>query len=113
MYAHTSRSDGYHQGPPHNLKTNPHPHQIQPSQTFFTPTSFFTCATWREYDTVSGMKSIALPSGKVNVSVYHNESTARLFCGAKEWIVMGDACEYWVCKPVVAGKLEKAGYEIL
>lgn len=52
------------------------------------------------------------------VSKFHNESRARSFAAraTKAWIVLGDTTDqfgaFWVCRPVDAARLERAGYEI-
>lgn len=66
---------------------------------------------------------LTIEGRRIDVIVYRNEKLAlrneKLALRAAQsaevptWVVMGDAPEYWLVRPVDAAHLEKAGYEIL
>lgn len=56
----------------------------------------------------------------IHVSKFHNINSARSWAtrGSKPaWVVMGDVDDvlgkYWVCRPVDAERLSRAGYQII
>jgi alkyl sulfatase BDS1-like metallo-beta-lactamase superfamily hydrolase len=59
------------------------------------------------------MKKIIANGRTIRVSVFHSERAAFSWAASmREWVVMGDAGEFWTCRPVDAARLEKLGYEL-
>ena len=65
------------------------------------------------------MNKVMLGERTIRVSKFHSLALARQ-CASQSvkptWIVMGDYDDpwggFWTCRPVDAGRLEKAGYEL-
>lgn len=61
------------------------------------------------------MQSITVNGKKVKYSRFTSRQAAHNYAGRgdkRQWVVLGDVGQFWICRPVDAGRLERAGYEL-